>query len=50
VPATTPGATGTVDATDNSATVLDDGTGWTTLTTARAGTYTLRGSLGGLLR
>ncbi len=31
--------------------VADDGSGWTTLTTARAGTYVLRGSLrGGLFR
>ena len=30
--------------------VLDDGSGWTTLTTTKAGTYVLRGSLRGLLR
>ncbi|HEV7205552.1 MAG TPA: hypothetical protein VGN18_13160 [Jatrophihabitans sp.] len=40
----------TVDAAVDAASVVDDGTGWTTLTTTRAGTFTLRGSLGGLLR
>jgi hypothetical protein len=48
-----PGRVGhTVDAVPSvSAAVLDDGSGWTTLTTKRAGVYVLRGSLrGGLLR
>lgn len=35
---------------DVPASVLDDGTGWTTVTTSRAGTYRLAGSIGGLLR
>ena len=46
------GAGRTVDAVPAvTAQVLDDGSGWTTLTTLKPGTYVLRGSLrGGLLR
>jgi hypothetical protein len=45
-----PSGPGLVDATPAvPAQVADDGTGWTTVTTPRAGTYVLRGSLRGLL-
>jgi hypothetical protein len=46
-----PSGKGTVDATPSqNAEVVDDGTGWTVLTTQRPGVYVLRGSLSGLLR
>jgi hypothetical protein len=47
-----PSGPGTIDATPAvHAAVDDDGSGWSTLTTTRTGTYVLRGSLrGGLLR
>lgn len=38
------------DAPEVSARVTDDGSGWTTITTTRPGSYRLSGSIGGLLR
>jgi hypothetical protein len=46
-----PVGSGTVDTTPLvHAQLVDDGSGWTVLTTRKAGTYVLRGSLRGLLR
>jgi hypothetical protein len=46
-----PSGRGTVDATPSeNADVLNDGSGWTVLTTHKPGVYVLRGSLSGLLR
>jgi hypothetical protein len=47
----TPSGRGTVDATPSqNADLVDDGSGWTVLTTHKPGVYLLRGSLSGLLR
>jgi hypothetical protein len=45
-----PSGTGTVDATPaQNAELVDDGTGWTVMTTHRPGIYVLRGSISGIL-